>query len=258
MRGFPGGRATRWRGARRALRGIATSPSFSGRSRFAMESPRIYFVGIGGAVRGPLTSEDLRDLATAEVVTRETEIAASAAGPWARLATLSLVDEVFPPRRVLGFKAAEFENRNPSGGAAIHVDDVIAQANRASPALRGREVVVHATGGRGTPVDAPANEVQVIVHAVGRKLAEHAGPIALPPPIVAFPRWRWFAVASAVGSAGMLAIPLCYRLPYDSMTVAILSAWVAMFNALLFGVMVMDRQMTGAVRPNKSKLEKRK
>jgi ribosomal protein L19E len=50
----------------------------------AMEEKRVYFVRIAGVVRGPLTSEDLRDLTGAEVVTRESEIALAAGGPWAR------------------------------------------------------------------------------------------------------------------------------------------------------------------------------
>lgn len=219
-----------------------------------MDSNRIHFIRLAGAVRGPLALEDLRDLGQAGVVTPETELAASASGPWARLATLPLEAEVFPPRRVLGFKAAEFENVNRASGAApVDTKETIEHALRPAASLRGKEVTVKPLGRRGAPDGEPLNEVQVIVQEVGRKVAEHAGPVALPGAIIPFPRWRWFAVAAGIGSAGMLLIPLCYKSGYDAMTVTILSGWVVLFNALLLGIMMLDRGLTGAVRKNKSK-----
>lgn len=221
-----------------------------------MEAERVHFVRIAGAVRGPLTSEDLCDLASAGLVTRESEIAPGAAGPWAALATQAVCAVVFPPRRVLGFKATEFEEVNRSAAPPVDLKEVIERANRPAPALRGREVTVAPLGKLGTREGEPLNDVQQIVQEVGRKVAENAPPIALPGPVVAFPRWRWFAGAALLGSAGFMSIPLLYGRPYDGMSVAILSGWVVLFNALLLGLMMLDRKLSDAVRRDTSKMEK--
>jgi hypothetical protein len=220
-----------------------------------METKRVYFVRIGGAVRGPLTSEDLRDLAAAELVMRESDIALSADGPWAPLATQEVCAVVFPPRRVLGFKATEFVEVNRSAAPAVDLNEVIERANRPAPALRGREVTVAPLGKLGAREGDPLNDVQQIVLEVGRKVAENAPPIALPGPVVPFPRWRWFAVAAVLGSAGFMSIPWFYRRPYDAMSVSILLGWVVMFNALLLGLMMLDRKLSDAVRRDKTKMD---
>lgn len=223
-----------------------------------MDTKRVHFIRIAGVVRGPLAGEDLRDLAEAGIVTPETEAATGAGGPWAGLATLAIWAEVFPARRVLGFKATEFvEVNRGSVAAAVDVNNEIAHANRPAAALRGREVVVKPSVRRGPREGEPLNEVQVIVQDVGRVVAEHT-PLVPLPPAVAFPRWRWFAVPSGIGSVGLLCIPLLYDGRYDSLTVSIISGWVVLWNGLLLGVMVADRKFSATVRRNKSKLEQPK
>lgn len=217
-----------------------------------MEAKRVHFVRIAGAVRGPLTSEDLCDLAGAGLVTRESAIAPSADGPWAALATREVCAVVFPPRRVLGFKATEFEQLNRSTAPVVDVDEAIERANRPAPALRGREVIVAPLGKLGTREGEPLNDVQQIVQEVGRKVAENAPPVELPPPVVPFPRWRW----SVVGSAGFMSIPLLYGRPYDGMSVTILAGWAVLFNVLLLGLMIVDRKLSDTVRRDKTKMEK--
>ena len=219
-----------------------------------MTSNRVYFVRIAGAVRGPLGMEHLRDLATGNVITPEAEIAPGADGPWERMATLAICAEVFPARRVLGFKAAQFEELNRGSAPAVEPDEIIAQALRPLGALRGREVVVSPQVLRGTREGEPPNEVQAMVLEVGRRVAANAPPVALPQPPSAFPRWPWFAVPSVFGSAGILCIPLLYGRRYDPMSVSILVGWVVLFNGLLVALMMIDRQLDDRVRLHKSKM----
>lgn len=221
-----------------------------------MEPKRIHFVRVAGEVRGPLALEHLRDLAEAGVLTADAEIAASAGGPWAVLGTVPLCMEVFPARRVLNFRAAEFATVSDAATPAMAPDEVIAQANRPPATFRGREVVVTPQVWRGTLDHEPPNEVQQIVQDVGRRVAAHAPPMVLPPLPSPFPRWRWFLTAGVLGSASILSIPLFYERNYDATTVAVLLGWVVLYDGFLVFLMVTDRMHNDGVRTRRLKPDK--
>src|SRR5207248_2734953 len=90
-----------------------------------MESNRIHFVRIAGAVRGPVDVDQLREMASIAVVTPETEIAPHADGPWVRLATLAICPDVFPARRAIEFRAAQFEVINENAAPTMDPQQVI-------------------------------------------------------------------------------------------------------------------------------------
>ena len=208
-----------------------------------MESPRVHFIRIAGEVRGPVGIEQLRDLGSVEVITPESLVAPSAAGPWTPIAALPICAEVFPPRRVIGFKAKEFEEINRGAAAAMNPEEAILQANQPPSSFRGREVLVTPPGRRGTRDGEPPNEVQAMVLEVGRQIAAHAPPPAPPPRRPRFPRWRWLVFPSVFGTAGIMAIPLLYDRQYDSSSLSILIGWTGLFNLLLVGILALDRSL---------------
>jgi hypothetical protein len=211
-----------------------------------------FYFRVADEVRGPATVEQLRDFASVTVITPETEIAASAAGPWARIATVAIHAEVFPARRVIEFKAAEFESINDESTPAVRVDDLKEAALRPPPSLRGREVIVAPGVARPARDGDPANEVQAMVLEVGRRVAANTPVVVLPPTPGPFPRWPWFAVPAVLGSAGIMCIPMLYEWRYDEMSVSILIGWTVLFNAMLVGVMVLDQQHNRNVGANKT------
>jgi len=220
-----------------------------------MDTLRVHFIRNGSEVRGPLATEHLRELAEVGIAIPETESGASAAGLWTGRAEHAVAAEVWPRRRMLEFKAAEFSAVNEAV-RPLEACEMIAHALRPAEALRGQEVLVRPTVLRGTRDGEPPNEVQRMVQEVGRKVAENAPPIMLPPPpVVSFPRWPWFAVAAVLGSGGFPSFPFFYNAPYDGMTVAILSGWVALFNGGLLALMVFDRGLSQTVRRNKGKMD---
>lgn len=221
-----------------------------------MESPRVHFVRIAGEVRGPLGLEQLRDLGGVEVITPESVVAPSAAGPWTPIATLPICAEVFPARRVIGFKAKEFEEINRGTAPAMDPAEATAQANRSPASFRGREVLVTPQGLQGTRDGEPPNDVQVMVLEVGRKIAAHAPPAPPPPRRSLIPRWRWFVIPSFVGTAGIMAIPLLYDRQYDPSSVSILIGWTVLFNLLLVGIMALDRSLGDKVQAGIRKAER--
>ena len=207
-----------------------------------MASPSAYFIRIGGEARGPMRLDQLRDLAIGNAITPETEIAADASGPWAPIAMLEIFVEVFPAKREVGFKPPEFEELNRGEAPPVDANEIIATANQPLDAFRGREFVVTPGAGRAAKPGDPPNEVQVIVQEVGRKISEHAPPVIMPPAPPPFPRWKWFAIPSVIGSAGILCIPMLYENGYDEMSTSIVIGWTVLFNALLVGVMVLDQR----------------
>lgn len=221
-----------------------------------MDSKSVHYVRVAGEVRGPIGLAQLRDMASVDVITSETEVAPRADGPWARLATLAICAEVFPARRVLGFKAAEFEELNRGTAPAMDPNEAIAQANRPPASFRGREIVVSPLGVRGTRDDEPPNEVQAMVLEVEQRVAANAPPVVLPRAPGPFPRWPWFVVPSVLGSAGILCIPLLYDRRYDEMSVSILIGWVVLFNALLIALMMIDRGLGNRASAKKAKMDK--
>src|SRR5476651_2447253 len=165
----------------------------------AMDSKRAFYVRVVGGVRGPLGLEHLREMASVDVITPENEIAENASGPWVRLATLAICADVFPARRVIGFKEAEFEELNRGPTPAMDPNEALAQANRPPAAFRGREVVVTPQVLRRPRDGEPPNEVQEMVLEVGRRVAANEPPVVLPPVPGPFPRWPWFAALSVLG-----------------------------------------------------------
>ena len=221
----------------------------------AMESNRIYFVRIGGQVRGPVRVDQLREMGGIDVITPESEVAPGADGPWTRLATLPICPEVFPARRGIGFKAAKFEEINQGSAPAMNPAEAIEQSLRSPASFRGREVVVTPQVLRGTRDGDPPNDVQEMVLEVGRRVAAHAPVVVPAPPPQRFPRWRWFVTASLLGSAGIMCIPLLYDRKYDAMSTSILGCWTVMFNGLLIAVLVFDRRIGQQVQSNKATMD---
>jgi len=220
-----------------------------------MNSTTVHFVRVANTVRGPLGLGQLRELASVDLVTAETEIAERADGPWVRLGTLALCAEVVPVRRAFGFKAAEFEELNRGPAPEVNVDDLKVAANRPPASFRGREIAVTPLGKRGTPEGGPLNEVQEMVLEVGRKVAANAPPVVLPPVRAAFPRWRWFLAAAILGSAGILSIPRFYegKWSYEPMTFSIIMGWVVLYDGLLVYLLVLDRKVSATVRGDVAK-----
>ena len=221
-----------------------------------MEPTRKFYFRVAGETRGPATVEQLRDFAGIAVITGETEIAASASGPWARRATLAICAEVFPARRTHEFGANQFKELNPAAAPPVDHHEIIAHANRPPESFRGREVIVNPALHL-TRADERPNEVQLIVQEVGRKVAANAPVVVLPPTPSPFPRWRWFAVAAVLGSAGILSIPLFYEQGYDSTSTMIVGGWTVLLNALLVAVMIFDRSLGGKIGSNVGKIERR-
>lgn len=221
-----------------------------------MEPPRVHFIRIAGEVRGPVGIEQLRDLGSVEVITPDSVVAPSPAGPWTPIAALPICAEVFPARRVIGFKATVFEEINRGAAPAMNPEEALMQANQPPSSFRGREVLVTPQGLRGTRDGEPPNEVQAMVLEVGRKIAAHAPP---PPPLPRrprFPRWRWFVIPSFFGTAGIMAIPLLYDRQYDPASVSILIGWTVLFNLLLVGILALDRSLGDKVQAGIRKAER--
>jgi hypothetical protein len=219
-----------------------------------MEPPRPYFVRIAGQVRGPIGVEQLREMGTIDVVTPETEIASSAEGPWVRLATLAICPEVFPARRAIAFKAAQFEAISLGAAPPMDPQQAIEQALHSPAALRGRELFVPPHLARRQLDSDPLNDVQEMVLEVGRRVAANAPEVVLPLPPSRLPRWPWFAALSVVGSIAIMCIPFLYDRKYDVMSTSILGCWTVMFNGLLIAVLLIDRRIDAHVRLSKSKM----
>jgi hypothetical protein len=226
-----------------------------------MEPPRLYFARLAGGVRGPFAAEHLRDLGEVQQLTAETEIATHPAGPWTPLGALpSLCAEVFPARRVLGFKSdAAFETLNADATPAVTIDEINAAAERIPASFRGREVVVTPQTLRGTRDGEPPNEVQQMVQEVGRRVAAHAPPEILPPPPPRFPRWRWFLALGVLGTAGILCIPRFYPdRKSDEFTFSILAGWIVLYDGFLVFVMVAERGFRERLLRRKLQLDLRR
>jgi len=213
-----------------------------------MAPPPAHFVRLAGVVRGPLRLEHVREMAESGVITPETEIAPAADGPWVPLAALPLCAEIMPVRRVLGFKAAEFDQLNQGSAPAMDPNEVILQANQPPASFRGREVAVTPLGRLG-PRAGGANEVQAMVLEVGRRVAANAPPVVLPPPPARFPRWRWFLALGVLGTAFILCIPRFYPdRKSDEFTFSILAGWIVLYDGFLVLVMVMERGVRERLR----------
>jgi hypothetical protein len=221
-----------------------------------MEPSRHYVVRIAGEVRGPMGVEQMRDLASVDVITPETEIAPHAAGPWARIATLPVFSDVFPERRALGFKAKQFEEINHDSTPAVDFEKTIAQSRRMPASFRGKEVIVKPQGlGVKLASDQPSEVLEMVLE-VNRRVAAHAPPPPPPPPVPSrFRRWPWFAALSFAGTTGIFCIPFLYERQFDDMSVAILFGWVGMFNAAVVFLFGLDVRMSGAERLSKEKID---
>ena len=139
-----------------------------------VDSSPSFFVRFAEGVRGPMAAEHLRDLAGAGFVTRDTEVAPAANGPWTRLAAHAIYAEVFPERRGIAFKAAQFDQVADRTAPALDPDRVLLEANSPPASFRGREILVTPQGVRGTGDGEAPNEVQQMVQEVGRRVAAHA------------------------------------------------------------------------------------
>jgi len=124
----------------------------------------VSFVRIDNEVRGPLTPDQLRELAEASTITPETEAATDAAGPWMRFCEIPDCIELFPERPQYKFKAALFEQVNRPDAPPVDHQDLIAAANRPPPSIPGRS----------PPPAAAANQVLEILK-FNRECEKRAG-----------------------------------------------------------------------------------
>lgn len=220
-----------------------------------MEPSRNYVVRIAGEVRGPMGVEQMRDLASVDVVTPETEIAVDPAGPWAKIATLPIFPDVFPERRGLAFKSRQFEEINRDSTPAVDLDQAIEQSQRMPASFRGREVVVKPQGlGVTLASDKPSDVLEMVLD-VNRRVAANAPPPPPPPPVKSrFRRWPWFAALSLIGSGGIFSIPLLYE-GYDDWSVTILLGWACLWNILVIFLFGLDVRLGEQERLSKGKIE---
>jgi hypothetical protein len=63
-------------------------------------------------------------------------------------------------------------------------------------------------------------------------------------------------VPSVFGTAGLWCIPLFYEQGYDPTSISILIGWSVLFNALLVGVMSLDRAISGRMNAANAKRAK--
>jgi hypothetical protein len=221
-----------------------------------MDPSRNYVVRIAGELRGPIGVEQLRDLASVDVITPETEVAPQAEGPWTRIAALPIFPEVFPARNAIAFKAKAFEEINRESTPAVDLDETIARSERMPASFRGREVVVKPQGLAPKLESDQPSEVLEMVREVSRRVAANAPPPPPPPPVPSrFRRWPWFAALSVVGTTAIFCIPLLYERQYDDMSVAILFGWVGMFNAVVVFLFGLDVRMSAQERFSQGKIE---
>ena len=220
-----------------------------------MSSPASHYVRVGGEVRGPLRTEQLREMATIEVVTPESEVAASPDGPWVRLATLPLWEVVKPIPPAFGFKPNEFSQINTDAVPAMDPNEEIRRASQPAASLRGREVVVP-TSLRATRGDEPLNEVQRMVLEVNERVAAYAPPEILPPVPSRFRFLRWLVPLSVIGSGVILGLPWYYGRSYDRMSVVILLGWVALYNTMLVAVPLLEARQKDLFQRGRMQLEK--
>ena len=200
------------------------------------------FLRIDGEVRGPCDLAAIRRLVENEVVSRETEAAGAASGPWFPLEAFTDVAEFLPPRRELGFKATEFDVINPPGSPSLDVREAIASAQTEGLVLRPShppDLAAHLAA----KAAAPANEVEMMVRAVRQVEAQYAP--APPPP----PKWRpsrrlkLMVALAVIGNTLLAAIPIGYGMWGESWTMTILGGWAVLYNgglALLYFTMPRD------------------
>ncbi len=221
-----------------------------------MESPRVHFVRFAGEIRGPLAVEHLRDLADVGAITPDTEVGANASGPWTPLRTQPFSADVFPAKAAMGFREKEIETLNRPSAPAVDLQALIQAASVPGPVLRGREVVVTPQTPRAVKPAAPLNDVQLMVREVGAKIAAHEPPVTHAPRPKPFPRWKWFALPSLVGTPLIWTIPWFYGQAYAGMTLNITLGWTVLFNALLVALMVLDARYRNEVGEARAKIEK--
>lgn len=187
------------------------------------------YLRIDREVRGPCDLATIRRLVENEVVTRDTEAAATAGGPWRSLESFAGVAALLPARRTLGFKAAAFATENTSAAPPVDLRDVIAAANPGGRVLRPShppDLAAHLAA----KAAAPPNEVELMVQEVNRVQAQFAPP---PPPP---PKWRpsrklkYVVVAGVLGNLALVAIPVAYGSWGEFWTMLVWQGWVVMFN----------------------------
>lgn len=189
-----------------------------------------WFVRMGDEVRGPYAIAQLQQLAEVDVITPATEAAASSAGPWEKLEAMAVAAVVFPPRRNLGFKAAEFTVDNRSSAAPVDLRDVIAAANAPALPPGANRTIARVTAAESGKTPDAANEVSAMVREVGRKEAEFAPPPPPPKPRRPSRRLVFVGVLALLGNAVLVAIPVAYGALGDDLSMSIIRAWAVMFN----------------------------
>lgn len=190
------------------------------------------FVRVGDEVRGPYDLGRLRQLAEVEVITPATEATEARTGPWARLdADETIAAAIFPARRRLGFREAEFARDNTGSAAPVDLREVIAAANAPPPPSLAGRTIARTTAAEAGMTREAEGEVSQMVRAVGEKEAQFAPP---PPPPKPWRPSRRLVLVGGIGLAGnavLAAIPVVYDALGDQASMTMLLGWAGLFNA---------------------------
>lgn len=187
-----------------------------------MNPGRQLFLRIDREVRGPCDLATIRRLTENEVVSRETDAAEAAEGPWVRLETFPEVAEFLPARRVLAFKPTQFEEINVPGASSPDKSSFAAKPPSSGPASPPMLPPV---------VVAPAepNEIEKMVREVQAREAEFA-----PPPVARrrriSTRVKIVVVLAVVCNTALLAIPTAYGAWGDEWSMLVVKAWFLTLN----------------------------
>lgn len=132
-----------------------------------MDNPPSTFLRLQGALRGPFTVDQLRELADGGAITPGTEAATDQTGPWAPLETLPQSAGLFRAPQQFQFKVREIEKVNQQAHPPVDHHELIAAANRPL------------TPPSGTPPVPQPNDVVQILQSVARKQAVHEAPMEI-------------------------------------------------------------------------------
>lgn len=186
-----------------------------------------YFVRVGRQVRGPCDLARLQALAASREITPDTEVAASADGPWSLLITLPERGAIFSERILLATKPT-FEP-TPDSPIPVKLQDVIEDAATPGRVLRSRQEL-DAEVYRPAKPRPPENEVQAMVQSVQAREAEFAPPPPPAPKRKMSRRFKFIAMLALAGNAALVAIPIGYHALGDEWSMLVIRGWFLIYN----------------------------
>lgn len=197
------------------------------------------FLQFEGAIHGPYTIAQMRELAEGMIITPRTPAGPAASGPWQPLETLPHGAEVFPAKAARAFKPAAFEDLNQPGTAPVAPPMAILSVGRdAGLALKPRDPSAPpAMANEVVAADAPPNDVRAMVNEVGEIERRLAPELPLRRPWRMSGRLKVVLVLAALGNGVVFSIPIFYDAT-DYLSEAILSAWTVIYNGGLVAIYV--------------------